>query len=133
MGEKLDRLQVSLAKVVVGPSVQNRGGKLVKISGYEYLGHDASGNEIKVGSPVKILAGPDKGNTAEVTGQAKGGGLSVRIGSGLQKRTAVVDPDEVRVMVRSFQPKGPFDDSKGWEAKRRKAIAKGKTPKSPFS
>jgi hypothetical protein len=106
LGEKLDRL-VELARTTqVETHLRKTGKGIVRVKSYtRFLGHDASGNEITVGSPVKIIAGPDKGSTAEVTGQTQGGGISVRIGFGLQKRQAVVDPDELRVMVRSFQPK----------------------------
>jgi hypothetical protein len=63
----------------------------------EYLGDDGGGNQIKVGNGASIKAGPDKGQSGTVVGRAKGGGIVVRIGSGVQAREVLVDPDELRM------------------------------------
>lgn len=158
MGEKLDRLQVSLAQTHVKqylrkgesgkienvedyirsgvpirgktaggntyiPRVRKKAGTPTKVRGYagprrsakeakailrkqregEFLGHDANGNEIKVGGRVHINAGPDKGMSGTVTGQVQGGGVSVELKQSLGKtRTAAVDPDELKV-IRQFK------------------------------
>lgn len=65
-----------------------------------FLGHDANGSEIKVGSPVSVTGGPDKGERGTVVGTAKGGGIRVKVGTGVQAREMLVDPDELRVKSR---------------------------------
>lgn len=79
------------AKQKARPAVSYKG---------DHLGDDGAGNMIRDGSPVRVVAGPDKGERGVVVGTAKGGGIRVKVGTGVQAREMLVDPDELRVKSR---------------------------------
>jgi len=108
LGERL----VSLAqKVQVHAYLRKTDKGVTGVKAHvRFLGHDSSGNEIKTGGRVNITAGPDKGMSGTVTGQAQGGGITVELKQSLgKKRTAVVDPDELKVIRQFKDDKDAYD------------------------
>lgn len=98
----IENLEVKLAKVQVkGYLRKSKSGKIMPVVGHErFLGNDKNGNNIEIGKRAKIEAGPDKGQSGTVRGLSKGGGIQIEVGSGMQKRTILADPDELRILSR---------------------------------
>jgi hypothetical protein len=102
--EVLARMKANAKKnMVESPGVKAKREAAERAKPGDFLGHDPDGNEVKVGSSIKIVAGPDKGSSGTVSGPPKiGAGVLVEIKGLLgKKRTAAVDYDELRVKRRA--------------------------------